>query len=86
MKTKTVIVLLKEEYIMHKMPKIEELTKIVEKVKTIIELQELMSIVAFDAKEKEMLNRRILLTKQLGFQLALANDTIKELNKYGTGE
>lgn len=51
-----------------------------------IELQELMSIVAFDAKEKEMLDRRILLTKQLGFQLALANATIKELNKCGTEE
>lgn len=71
---------------MHKMPKMEELTRLVETVKMSIELQELMSIVAFDAKEKEMLDRRILLTKQLGFQLALANATIKELNKCGTEE
>lgn len=71
---------------MNKMPKMKELTKLVETVKMSIELQKLMSIVAFDAKEKEMLDRRILLSKQLAIQLALANDTIKELNKYGTGE
>lgn len=38
---------------MHKMPKMEELTRLVETVKMSIELQELMSIVAFDAKEGE---------------------------------
>lgn len=71
---------------MNKMPKMEELTGLVEIVKQSIELQKLLSIIAFDAKEKEMLDRRILLSKQLAIQLALANDTIKELNKYGTGE
>ena len=86
MKTKTVIVLLKEEFIMNKMPKMDELTVLVETVKQSIDLQEVLSMVTFDAKEKEMLDRRILLSKQLAIQLALANDTIKEINKYGTGE
>lgn len=71
---------------MNKMPKMEELTRLVETVKMSIDLQEVLSMVTFDAKEKEMLDRRILLSKQLAIQLALANDTIKELNKYGTGE
>lgn len=86
MKTKTVIVLLKEEFIMNKMPKMDELTVLVETVNQSIDLQEVLSMVTFDAKEKEMLDRRILLSKQLVMQLALANNTIKELNKYGTGE
>lgn len=71
---------------MNKMPKMDELTVLVEAVKQSIDLQEVLSMVTFDAKEKEMLDRRILLSKQLAIQLALANDTIKELNKYGTGE
>lgn len=71
---------------MNKMPKMDELTVLVEAVKQSIDLQEVLSMVTFDAKEKEMLDRRILLSKQLAIQLALANDMIKELNKYGTGE
>lgn len=71
---------------MNKMPKMDELTVLVETVKQSIDLQEVLSMVTFDAKEKEMLDRRILLSKQLAIQLALANDTIKEINKYGTGE
>lgn len=71
---------------MNKMPKMDELTVLVEAVKQSIDLQEVLSMITFDAKEKEMLDRRILLSKQLAIQLALANDTIKELNKYGTGE
>ena len=86
MKTETVIVLLKEEFIMNKMPKMDELTVLVEAVKQSIDLQEVLSMITFDTKEKEILDRRILLSKQLAIQLALANDTIKELNKYGTGE
>lgn len=71
---------------MNKMPKMDELTVLVEAVKQSIDLQEVLSMITFDVKEKEMLDRRILLSKQLAIQLALANDTIKELNKYGTGE
>lgn len=71
---------------MNKMLKMDELTVLVEAVKQSIDLQEVLSMITFDAKEKEMLDRRILLSKQLAIQLALANDTIKELNKYGTGE
>lgn len=71
---------------MNKMPKMDELTVLVEAVKQSIDLQEVLSMITFDTKEKEILDRRILLSKQLAIQLALANDTIKELNKYGTGE
>lgn len=56
---------------MNKMPKMDELTVLVEAVKQSINLQEVLSMVTFDAKEKEMLDRRILLSKQLAIQLAL---------------
>lgn len=61
---------------MNKMPKMEELTTLVETVKMSVELQELMSIVAFDAKEKEMLDRRILLTKQWIGQIVVPAATV----------
>ena len=65
---------------MNKLPKMNELTSVIESIAAGTQLLEMLLCITDNDEDKVMLKKTILLHKQLGLQLALANETIKQIN------